>query len=185
MYEYSYVSLFVCFILYVRDLLTIVRVIAQGVYIAFTSDIIPKLLWITQIPTWDKYINAGAATFLEFSLHNTTDIDNGQFCWCAYVHFSELESLVVLRWLMRVMTVSVNSQKLSLFCRSLWQLYTPLRFRYKGYTDGNGDISKFYWNMLTIKLAFVLGFVVCEYTLYNSTQCVIMIQWPMRHVLSF
>ena len=65
-------------------------VIVQSVYIAFTSDIIPKLLWISQIPTWDKYSNAGAATFLEFSLHNATDLDNGEFCWCAYVQSSEL-----------------------------------------------------------------------------------------------
>lgn len=56
---------------------------SQSVYIAFTSNIFPKLLWISQIPTWDGYINAGASTFLGFTLHNATDLDNGQFCWCA------------------------------------------------------------------------------------------------------
>ena len=50
----------------------------------------PKLLWISQIPTGDGYINAGAATFLEFSLHNATNLDNKQFCWCAHVQFRKL-----------------------------------------------------------------------------------------------
>lgn len=49
----------------------------------------------------------------------------------------------------------------------LFFLFFVFFFRYKAYRDNNGNYSLFYWELLAVRLGFIIAFEVCYILLFS------------------